>query len=247
MAENSDAKPTIVLVHGAFADASSWNGVVERLQQQGYTVIAPANPLRGVAFDSAYIASLLSQIDGPVLLTGHSYGGAVITNAAAEVANVVGLLYVDAFAPDVGEAVSALGGRTSAIATTPASELFEEIPGAPAGTRNLILRQHVFLTNFASDLPRAEALRLWASQTVASTSALATPSTYAAWKTIPSWYFISTGDQIITPEAEMMQAQRAHSRVTTFHGGSHLTLMSHPAALTSVIRDAVSTLLASGR
>lgn len=238
---------TIVLVHGAWADSSSWDGEISQLQRAGCNVRAADNPVRDLKTDSDHVANFLRTIDGPVLLVGHSYGGAVITNAAAEVANVVGLLYVDAFAPDVGEAVSALGGRTSAIATTPASELFEEIPGAPAGTRNLILRQHVFLTNFASDLPRAEALRLWASQTVASTSALATPSTYAAWKTIPSWYFISTGDQIITPEAEMMQAQRAHSRVTTFHGGSHLTLMSHPAALTSVIRDAVSTLLASGR
>jgi len=102
-AEHADAKPTIVLVHGAFADASSWNGVIERLQRQGYTVIAPANPLRGVSADSAYTASLLSQIDGPVLLVGHSYGGAVITNAAASAPNVVGLVFVAAFAPDEGE------------------------------------------------------------------------------------------------------------------------------------------------
>ena len=101
--QQADVKPTIVLVHGAFADASSWNGVIERLQQQGYTVIAPANPLRGVAFDSAYTASLLSQIDGPVLLGGHSYGGAIITNAAASAPNVAGLVYVAAFAPDEGE------------------------------------------------------------------------------------------------------------------------------------------------
>jgi pimeloyl-ACP methyl ester carboxylesterase len=97
--QQTDTKPTIVLVHGAFADASSWNGVIERLQQQGYTVIAPANPLRGVTADSAYIASLLGQIDGPVLLGGHSYGGAVITNAATSAPNVVGLVYVAAFAP----------------------------------------------------------------------------------------------------------------------------------------------------
>ena len=101
--QQADAKPTIVLVHGAFADASSWNGVIERLQQQGYTVIAPANPLRGVTADSAYTASLLSQIDGPVLLGGHSYGGAIITNAAASAPNVAGLVYVAAFAPDEGE------------------------------------------------------------------------------------------------------------------------------------------------
>src|SRR4249919_607994 len=103
MSEHTDVKPTIVLVHGAFADASSWNGVIERLQRKGYTVIAPVNPLRGVAADSAYIASLLSQIDGPVLLAGHSYGGAVISNAGANAPNVVGLVFVAAFAPDEGE------------------------------------------------------------------------------------------------------------------------------------------------
>jgi len=103
MSAQTGVKPTIVLVHGAFADASSWNGVIERLQQQGYAVIAPANPLRGVAADSAYIASLLGQIDGPVLLGGHSYGGAVISNAAISAPNVVGLVYVAAFAPDEGE------------------------------------------------------------------------------------------------------------------------------------------------
>jgi pimeloyl-ACP methyl ester carboxylesterase len=103
MSEQAGVKPTIVLVHGAFADASSWNGVIERLQQQGYSVVAPANPLRGVAPDSAYAASVVSQIDGPVLLAGHSYGGAVISNAATNAANVVGLVFVAAFTPDAGE------------------------------------------------------------------------------------------------------------------------------------------------
>jgi pimeloyl-ACP methyl ester carboxylesterase len=237
---------TVVLVHGAWADPSSWDGEIGQLQQHGCSVRAVANPVQNLTTDSDHVADFLRTIDGPVLLVGHSYGGAVITNAAAQVNNVVGLVYVDAFAPDVREAVSELGGQTSAIATTPASELFEEIPGAPTGTRNLILRQRVFISNFASDLPRAAALRLWASQTVASTGALTTPSRYAAWKTVPSWYFISTGDQIITPEAEMMQAQRAHSHVVTFRGGSHITLISHPTAVTRVIGDAMSTLLASG-
>jgi pimeloyl-ACP methyl ester carboxylesterase len=237
---------TVVLVRGAWADSSSWSGEIGQLHRHGCNVRAADNPVQDLTTDSEHVANFLRTIDGPVLLVGHSYGGAVISNAAAEVDNVVGLVYVDAFAPDVGEAVSELGGQTSVIATTPASELFEEIPGAPKGTENLILRQHVFISHFASDLPRAEALRLWASQTVASTSALKTPSTHAAWKTIPSWYFISTGDQIITPQAEMMQAQRAHSHVTIFHGGSHLTLISHPVALTSVIRNAMSALLAGG-
>src|SRR5579863_7445048 len=108
MSTPTDVKPTIVLVHGAFADASSWNGVIERLQRQGYTVVAPANPLRGITADSAYIASLLGQIEGPVLLVGHSYGGAVITNAAASAPNVTGLVFVAAFAPDEGETLGAV-------------------------------------------------------------------------------------------------------------------------------------------
>ena len=121
--QQADVKPTIVLVHGAFADASSWNGVIERLQQQGYTVIAPANPLRGVAFDSAYTASLLSQIDGPVLLGGHSYGGAVITNAATSAQNVAGLVYVAAFAPDEGENLGDVenGSKDSVLNAAPTS------------------------------------------------------------------------------------------------------------------------------
>ncbi len=134
MSENPDVKPTIVLVHGAYADASSWNGVIERLQQQGYTVIAAANPLRGVTSDSAYIASLLGQIDGPVLLAGHSYGGAVITNAAASAPNVASLVFVAAFAPDEGETLGEVenGSKDSVLGTALVQYTY---PAGPGGRR----------------------------------------------------------------------------------------------------------------
>jgi pimeloyl-ACP methyl ester carboxylesterase len=133
--QQTDMKPTIVLVHGAFADASSWNGVIERLQQQGYTVIAPANPLRGVTADSAYIASLLGQIGGPVLLGGHSYGGAVITNAATSAPNVVGLVYVAAFAPDEGENLGDVenGSKDSVLNAALVQYTYPPGPGADLG------------------------------------------------------------------------------------------------------------------
>ena len=234
---------TVVLVHGAWADPSSWASELNALRRRGCAVRSADNPVQDLITDSQRVARFVGTIQGPVLLVGHSYGGSVITNAAADAHNVVGLVYVDAFAPDVGETALELNGETSALSTQPASQLFDEIPGEPEGTSELLLKQSVFLRYFANDLPRAQALTLWASQTEASTRAVTTPSRSAAWKTLPSWYFISTGDQIITPQAEMMQARRAHSRVTLFQGGSHLTLISHPAAVTAVIGRALSTLL----
>jgi pimeloyl-ACP methyl ester carboxylesterase len=237
---------TVVLVHGAWADPSSWDGEISELQSDGCAVRAADNPVQDLNTDSREVANFVRTIPGPVLLVGHSYGGAVITNAGAEAHNVVGLVYVDAFAPAVGESAAELGGHTSAIATHTPSELFQSLRGTRRGTTELLLQRGVYLDNFASDLPRAQALKLWASQTESSTRALQTPSRYAAWKTLPSWYLISTGDQIITPQAELMQAHRAHSHVVMFHGGSHVTLISHPAAVTAVIGKALSTLLAEG-
>jgi pimeloyl-ACP methyl ester carboxylesterase len=238
---------TVVLVHGAWADNSSWSGELGDLQRYGCPVRAADVAVHDLAADATTVADFVRTIPGPVLLVGHSYGGAVISNAAAEVPNVIGLVYVDAYEPAVGEAAGNLGGTTSALATHPASQLFEQIPGAPNGTENLILSQSTFLRYFASDLPRAQALSLWASQTVAGSGALYAPSQHAAWKTLPSWAFISTGDQIITPQSMLAMARRAHSHVTIFNGGSHLTLISHPAAVTAVIGKALSSLLADGK
>jgi pimeloyl-ACP methyl ester carboxylesterase len=234
-------KPTIVLVHGAWADASSWNGEVDELQAQGYVVRVIANPLEDLNTDSGDVGDFLRSIDGPIVLVGHSYGGSVITNAAEGNPNVKALVYVDAAAPDVGETNGSLSGADSVLKHIPEDQLFDKLPypGAPAGAVDLYLKKGVFLAHFGNDLPSDVATRLWASQRAASTAAFDTPSRYAAWKTIPSWYFISSGDQIITPTSERAMATRAHSTITEFDGGSHLTLISHPEAVTAVILDAV--------
>ncbi|WP_319452263.1 MULTISPECIES: alpha/beta hydrolase [unclassified Mycobacterium] len=246
-AEAAPATPasdvTVVLVHGAWADASSWNGEVTALEHKGYQVRAIANPLEDLTSDAATVASFLHTIDGPVVLVGHSYGGSVITEAAASSPNVKALVYVDAAAPDVGETNGSLSGADSVLKHLPEEQLFDKVPypGAPAGATDLYLRKDVFLEHFGNDLPADVATRLWATQRAASTAAFETPATAAGWKTIPSWYFISSGDQIITPTSEEAMAQRAHSTVTLFPGGSHLTLISHPDAVTAVIESAAET------
>ncbi|WP_344745784.1 alpha/beta hydrolase [Streptosporangium vulgare] len=234
------AKPTVVMVHGAWAGTSSWGGEVDALHRAGYVARAIANPLRGLTDDAASVADFLRTVSGPIVLVGHSYGGSVITNAAADVPNVKALVYVDAAAPDAGETTGGLSGRGSALSADPAS-LYERVPypGAPRGATDLYLKRDTFVRSFASDLPRDTAVRLWASQRPASTSAFSTPSKAAAWKTIPSWYLISTGDRIITPSSQRFMAYRARSKVTEFPGGSHLTLISHPEAVTAVIGSAI--------
>jgi pimeloyl-ACP methyl ester carboxylesterase len=237
-------KPVIVLVHGAWADTSSWNGEVAELRAAGYDARAIANPLQGLATDSQYVADYVKAIPGPVVLVGHSYGGAVISTAAAGLPNVKALVYVDASAPAPGEANGSLTGATSVInKLTPAQLYFSTTyPGAPAGARELYLKEDIFVRDFANSLPASQARLLWAEQRGASTAAFSTPSRAAAWRTIPSWYFISTGDQIITPQSELAMAHRAHSHITLFHGGSHLTLVSNPQAVTNVIMSAICSL-----
>jgi pimeloyl-ACP methyl ester carboxylesterase len=236
-------KPTVVLVHGAWADTSSWDGEVSALRKQGYDARAIANPLENLTTDAEYVKSFLATVNGPIVLIGHSYGGSVITNAAEGNPNVKALVYVDAAAPDVGETNGSLSGSDSALKQRPESELFDKVPysGAPAGAVDLYLKKDVFLQNFGNDLPADVATQLWATQRSASTSAFETPSKFAAWRTIPSWYFISSGDQIITPTSEKAMAERARSHVTIFDGGSHLTLISHPDAVTAVIQQAIDS------
>jgi pimeloyl-ACP methyl ester carboxylesterase len=237
----SDVKPTVVLVHGAWADASSWDGEVDALSQQGYDVRAVANPLENLTTDAASVATFLRSLTGPIVLVGHSYGGSVITEAAAGIPTVKALVYVDAAAPDVGETNGSLSGADSVLKQRPETELFDKLPGTAAGTSDLYLKEDIFVHNFGNDLPAETAKRLWATQRTASTAAFETPATQATWKSIPSWYFISSGDQIITPTSEHAMADRAHSTVTTFEGGSHLTLISHPEAVTKVIQDAIAS------
>jgi pimeloyl-ACP methyl ester carboxylesterase len=235
-AARTGPKPTIVLVHGAWADASSWNGEVDRLQRDGYVVRAIDNPLRSLTSDAVEVKDFLSTIKGPIVLVGHSYGGSVITNAAAGNPDVKALVYVDAAAPAVGETTGQLSGKTSALSADPAT-LFDNVPyaGAPAGAVQFYLKESIFLHNFAPDLPVRTDEQLWATQRPAAMAAFDTPSAAAAWKTIPSWYVIGMKDQIITPQSELAMAHRAHSHILEVPGGSHLTLISHPAAVTDQI------------
>jgi len=234
---------TVVMVHGAWADTSSWNGELSALASRGILARAIANPLRGLNSDSESVTSFLRSIDGPVVLVGHSYGGAVISAAAAGSSNVKGLVYVDAFIPDVGESARDLNGATSVIHTLPEDQLFDPVPqaGAADGAVDLLLKKAAFQQYFASDLPADQSARLWATQRATSTAAVGSPSSVTAWKSLPSWAFVSTGDQIITAESKLRMAQRAGSHVTTFEGGSHLSLVSQPAAVVSVIESALAT------
>jgi pimeloyl-ACP methyl ester carboxylesterase len=238
------ARPVVVLVHGAWADASSWRGEVRTLQAAGYDVRAIPNPVQNLTTDSEFVADYVKAIHGPVVLVGHSYGGSVITNAAAGLANVKALVYIDAAAPAPGQTTGQLSGAGSVLTRKMPAQLYNTTtyPNAPNGASELYLKENIFIHNFGSDLPRSEAKLLWASQRGASTAAFNTPSAAAAWKTIPSWYFISTGDQIITPSSELAMAHRAHAHITVFRGGSHLTLISHPNAVTAVITSAICSL-----
>ncbi len=235
-------QPTVVMVHGAWADTSSWDGELDALQAKGYTARAIANPLRDLTTDARSVASFLETINGPVVLVGHSYGGAVISEAAASSPNVKALVYVDAYIPEVGEAVSTLNGDGSVIYSLTEQQLFDTFPDrdSPAGAMELLLKKDVFQQHFANDLPAEQSTRLWAGERVTSTAALNTPNTATAWKTVPSWAFVSTGDQIITAASKQSMAQRAGAHITTFEGGSHLTLISHPDAVTAVIESAAA-------
>src|SRR5258708_15446400 len=190
------AKPTVVLVHGAWADASSWSGEVATLQAAGYDVRAIANPLQNLTTDSQYVADYLKAIHGPVVLAGHSYGGSVITNAAVGLANVKRLGYVDSAAPPPGQTTGQLSGAGSVLTKKTPAELFYTTtsPGGSSGAPQLYLKETIFIHNFAGDLPQSRAKVTWASQRGASMTAFDTPSPAAAWKTIPSWYFITSGE-----------------------------------------------------
>ena len=232
-------KPTIVLVHGAWADGSSWNGVTARLQDAGYVVRVPPNPLRSLPGDSETIADFLSTIRGPIVLAGHSYGGAVITNAATGNPNVRALVYVDAFAPAQGENVFQLAGPDSALAGDPAT-LFDFVPypGAPPGDVDLYLKESVFLQSFANGVPTRTARVLYAAQRPFALSAGGQPSGPPAWETIPSWWVLGTQDKVIPPAQQRFMAERADSRITEVRAG-HLSLVTRPDVVTGVILKAV--------
>jgi pimeloyl-ACP methyl ester carboxylesterase len=233
---HSVVKPTIVLVHGAWADASSWSREIMQLQADGYPVIAPANPLRSLSGDSAYIASVLAQTPGPLVVVGHSYGGAVITNAAAGNVNVRALVYVDAFIPDVGESIQNLGGAGSQI---PASIEFKGYPPFGATDVDVYLKQDTFRSTFAADLSVRRAAELWASQRPLGLAALTEPTTAAAWKTIPSWALIGKQDNAITPDQQRFMTKRAGSTTVEINS-SHVSLISHSRAVVDLIEQAAT-------
>jgi pimeloyl-ACP methyl ester carboxylesterase len=234
-------KPTVVLVHGAFADGSSWSKVIARLQTAGYPVIAPANPLRDLNGDSAYLSSVVSSIPGPVVLVGHSYGGAVMSNAANGHPNVKALVFIAGFAPDQGESALDLSGRYpgSLLPTSLITRQFP-LPGGETGT-DLYVDPAKFRAAFAADLPAREAAMMAAAQRPAALAALGTPSGAPAWKNIPSWYLIAGADQAIPPAAQRFMATRARAHTSEVRGASHAVMVSHPDATAALVAAAART------
>jgi pimeloyl-ACP methyl ester carboxylesterase len=234
-------KPTVVLVHGAWADASSWTPVIERLQKAGYPVVAPPNPLRGLTSDSAYIASYLKQVSGPVILVGHSYGGAVITNAAVGDANVKALVYIAGWAPDQGDSLASLLD-TPAAHTIPALPTLTSTYPKPDGTTGVELTinpaqyANVFFDN---QLPTFQEHAFAVEQRPFSTDAATQASGTPAWKTIPSWYMVAKQDRAIAPDLERSMAARAHAH-TVQVDGPHVIMLTSPGAVTHLIEQAAT-------
>jgi pimeloyl-ACP methyl ester carboxylesterase len=238
------AKPTVVLVHGAFADASGWYGVQERLEDKGYKVLSPANPLRGVSADSAYIKSVLSQISGPIVLVGHSYGGVVITNAATGNPNVKALVYIAAYAPDAGDTVLTLGQLGKEGQIGPSTLDIRNFPNPDGSTgQEGTIKLDVFREIFAADLSKKLARNMSLAQRPASLVALGEPSGPPAWKTIPSYYMIAGADKAIGADTEKAMAKRINPKKTiTVKGASHVVMISQPKTTADFILDAAKPL-----
>jgi pimeloyl-ACP methyl ester carboxylesterase len=239
---SSDTPPlTVVLVHGAFADASGWNDVIERLHAEGVPVIAPANPLRGIAIDSAYIAGVLKNVPGPVLAVGHSYGGAVITNAATHAGNVVGLVYVAGFAPNEGERlIDAESASKDSVLNSALVPLQYPIGQGTETAVEFLIDPAKFRDAFAADLPAVQTAVMAATQRPVAELAFSEPSGMPAWKNLPSWTVVATGDTAAGADVIRSMAERAGASITEVKG-SHVIMMSQPQAVTDVILSAVAT------
>jgi pimeloyl-ACP methyl ester carboxylesterase len=239
----STETPTVVLVHGAFADASSWNGVIERLQAGGLRVAAPANPLRGISHDSAYTARVFEQTPGPVLAVGHSYGGAVITNAASRAENVVGLVFVAAFAPDEGEALGEVeAGSKDSVLNSALVPL--RYPSGDGTAVEFAIHPDKIHEAFAADLPPEQTALMAATQRPVAEAAFSEPSGPPAWKRLPSWTVVATGDKAAGTDVIRSQAQRAGATITEVEG-SHVIMISQPQAVTDVIVEALAAVRAA--
>ena len=233
----SAPRPTVVLVHGAFADSSGWTVVAERLQDAGYPVLAFSNPLRGIAHDAEYLRMFLETVDGPIVLVGHSYGGAVITNAATGNDQVRSLVYVAGYALDEGESVAAAnalgGGHTDVIDHL----VLRPFPGAGEGDADAYIDPEWYPRLFAQDLPRRLAETMAGAQRPGALASLVEPSGEPAWETIPSWYVVAKDDRIIPPEAERVMAERAGATTVEIRS-SHSVMVSHPLQVLQVIKAA---------
>jgi pimeloyl-ACP methyl ester carboxylesterase len=239
--QQDGSQPTVVLVHGAFADGSSWNEVIKRLQAEGLQVTAPANPLRGISIDSAYIASFLDQIPGPVLAVAHSYGGAVITNSATNANNVVGLVYVAAFAPDEGETLADIASNSKDSVVTPTLIPLQYPTGEGQETAaEFTIDPEKFHEVFAFDLSGEQTALMAATQRPLSELAFSEPTGVPAWKNLPSWAVVSTGDKVVGTDAVRSMAERAGATITEVEG-SHVIMMSQP----QVVAEAILTALAA--
>jgi pimeloyl-ACP methyl ester carboxylesterase len=231
---------TVVLVHGAFADASSWTGVIERLQAAGVQVTAPANPLRGLSSDSAYLASFLNQIPGPVLAVGHSYAGAVISNAATKASNVVGLVYVAAFAPEEGERLGDVASTSKDSVLSAALVPLQYPTGQGAETAvEFAVNPARFHEAFAADLPARQAALMAATQRPVAELAFSEPTGVPAWKTLPAWAVVATGDKAAGSDVIRSMAKRAGATISEVEG-SHVIMLSQPQIVTDVILAAVA-------
>jgi pimeloyl-ACP methyl ester carboxylesterase len=240
MPESTDTgMPTVVLVHGAFADASSWNGVITGLQSRRVPVTAPANPLRGITADAAYISAVFTQIEGPVLAVGHSYGGAVITNAATNAKNVVGLVYVAAFAPEEGEALGVVeaSSKDSVLNSALVPGTYPTASGGSA--TEFSIDPAKARDAFAGDLSDHQAALIAATQRPVAELAFSEPNGPPAWKHLPSWAVVATADRAAGTDVTRSMAERAGAKVTELDG-SHVIMVSQPEAVTNVILDAVA-------
>ena len=230
------AKPTIVLVHGAFADSSSWNGVIEILEKDGFPVVAVANPLRGVASDARYVADIVKGLNTPVVLVGHSYGGSVISSVELATNNVTALVYVAAFAPDAGETAAGLSGKFPGSTLGPALATPVVLSG---GGNDLYIQQARFHDQFAADVPASVAATMAVGQRPVTEAALNEAASEPTWKSVPSWFVYGDEDKNIPPKAIAFMAERAKSRKTVVvNGASHVVMVSHPEAVAKLIERA---------